>query len=47
MHVNWFNAGPFMHAESYGVVLHVGFPNKITYEGPIGGSIYVFLTQLV
>jgi hypothetical protein len=41
MHVNWSNASPFMRSESYGAVLHVEFPNKITYEGPIGGIIYV------
>jgi len=38
MHVNWSNAGPFTCLESYGAVLHVEFLNRITYEGPIGGS---------
>jgi len=41
MHSNWSNAGLFMCPESYGAVLHVEFPNRITYEGPIGGIIYV------
>jgi hypothetical protein len=47
MHVNLSNAGPFMCSESYGAVLRVEILNRITYERSIGGSIYVFLTQLV
>jgi hypothetical protein len=41
MHVNWSNVGPLMCSESWGAVLHVEFPNRIIYEGPIGGIIYV------
>jgi hypothetical protein len=42
MHMNWSKAGPFLCSDSYGAVLHVAFSNRITFEGPIGGSIYVF-----
>ncbi len=38
MHVNWFDAGPFMCSKSYGAILHVEFLNKITDQRPIGGS---------
>jgi hypothetical protein len=46
MHINRYDAYPFMCSESYGAILHVEFLNMITYEGPIGES-KCLLMQLV
>jgi hypothetical protein len=43
--INWSNAGSFTCSESYGAFLHVEFLNRITYEGPFGGT-KCLLTQL-